>query len=102
MSKKECCPKFNPKIWNEKTFNWKDKLFIKEVMPTVFHIPFPPMIGKKMTKLWNLADKSKKMLSKKEEILNSVLLNSSGDGISYVATNLKTPSEGYIASLDPF
>jgi len=69
MSKKECCPKFNPKKWDEKTFSWKNKLFIKESIPTFFHIPFPPMIGKKITNMSNLAEKSKKSLSKKDEIL---------------------------------
>lgn len=72
MSEKECCPKFNPKKWDGKTFIWKDKLFIKEVMPTIFHIPFPPMIGKKMTKLWDLADKSKKDVIKKRRSFNIV------------------------------
>ena len=33
MSKKtegECCPQFNPTPWNEKTFTWKEKKFIKD------------------------------------------------------------------------
>ncbi len=66
---KECCPKFNPKKWNEKTFNWKNKSFIMESIPTLFHIPFPPMIGNRITKMMALADKAKKVSSKKEEIL---------------------------------
>lgn len=66
---KECCPKFNPKKWNGKTFHWKNKPFIKESIPTLFHIPFPPMIGKKITKMMNLADEAKKVSSRKDEIL---------------------------------
>lgn len=46
-TKNECCPEFNPKKWDEKTFDWNNKQFVKETIPTLFHIPFPPMIGKK-------------------------------------------------------
>lgn len=66
---KECCPKFNPKKWNGKTFIWKNKPFIKESIPTLFHIPFPPMIGKKIVRMMNLATSSNKIDSKKDEVL---------------------------------
>lgn len=66
---KECCPKFNPKKWNEKTFHWKDKPFIMESIPQLFHIPFFPMIGIKITKMCNLIETSKKALPKKEDTL---------------------------------
>jgi hypothetical protein len=49
----ECCPKFTPENWDEKTFNWDNKLFIKDAIPTLFHIPLPSMIGKKVTKMYN-------------------------------------------------
>ena len=49
----ECCPKFVPENWDEKTFNWDNKLFIKDAVPTLFHIPLPSMIGKKVTKMYN-------------------------------------------------
>ena len=65
----ECCPRFNPKKWDKKTFVWKNKNFIKETVPTLFHIPFPPLIGKKITKMINLANESKKIYSKKDEVL---------------------------------
>jgi len=60
-NEKECCPKFNPRRWDEITLSWKGKQFIKESIPTLFHIPFPPMIGKKITKMCDLADNSKAM-----------------------------------------
>ena len=66
---KECCPKFNPERWDEKTFNWKEKHFIKESIPQLFHIPFPPMIGKKVTKMWKMAEESKTAPPKKEDVL---------------------------------
>jgi len=53
----ECCPKFEPKRWEEKTFEWENKRFIKESIPTIFHMPFPKSIGKKVTKMMALAEK---------------------------------------------
>ena len=44
-------------------------MFIKETMPTLFHIPFPPMIGSKITKMWKLAENSKANLDNKDDIL---------------------------------
>ncbi len=54
----ECCPKFEAAKWNNKTFIWENKPFIMESVPTLFHIPLPPMIGKKMNKMCNLADQA--------------------------------------------
>lgn len=68
-NKTECCPKFHPEKWNDKIFSWDDKLFIKESIPTLFHIPFPPMIGKKITKMMALATDANKIDSNKEEVL---------------------------------
>ena len=65
----ECCPQFNPQKWDEKIFNWKGKYFIKETIPTFFHIPFPPMIGRKITKMWKMAEEAKKTPPNKEDVL---------------------------------
>jgi hypothetical protein len=54
----ECCPKFDVEKWDLKTFSWDQKLFIKESLPTFFHMPFPAMIGKKMKKMCDLAERS--------------------------------------------
>jgi hypothetical protein len=35
----ECCPKFNPAPWDEKTFTWTNKKFIKDKVFTLFYIP---------------------------------------------------------------
>lgn len=66
---KECCPEFNPGKWDKKVFHWKDKQFIKETVPTLFHTPFPPMIGKKITRMMNLATAANKIDEKKDEVL---------------------------------
>jgi hypothetical protein len=66
---KECCPVFNPQKWDKKIFKWKNKLFITESIPQIFHIPFFPMIGKKIVKMMNLAKSANKIDSKKDEVL---------------------------------
>ena len=50
-----CCLKFDPKPWDEKVHRWKDKLFIKDTIPQLFHIPFPPMVGKMVQRQWKKA-----------------------------------------------
>lgn len=34
-----CCPKFNPKKWDDKILKWKNKKFIKDKVFTVFFMP---------------------------------------------------------------
>lgn len=65
----ECCPEFNPERWDTKTFEWKDKHFLKESVPLLFHIPYPPMIKKKIMKMCKIAEESKTVLQNKEDIL---------------------------------
>lgn len=54
----ECCPEFDVKKWDKLTLSWEKKPFIKESIPTLFHFPFPPMIGKRMRKMCDLAAKA--------------------------------------------
>jgi len=35
----QCCPKFNPALWDEKILEWDDKKFIKDKVFTLFYIP---------------------------------------------------------------
>jgi hypothetical protein len=65
----ECCPVFDVEKWDKKTFNWENKLFILESMPTLFHIPFPPIIGKKVTRLHQLAEKAGTTIPDKTDAL---------------------------------
>lgn len=65
----ECCPQFYPEKWNDKTFHWKNKHFIKASVPTLFHVPFKKMLGKKITHIMQLAEASKKIDKNKEDIL---------------------------------
>jgi hypothetical protein len=65
----ECCPKFQVEKWDKKTFNWENKLFLKETISTFFHIPFPPMIGKKVMKMHHQAQSSDATIPDKSEAL---------------------------------
>lgn len=65
----ECCPKFEVEKWDKKTFNWENKLFLKESIVTLFHIPFPPMIGKKVMKMHSLAEKAEATIPDKTDAL---------------------------------
>ncbi|MFC1748997.1 hydrolase [Pseudomonadota bacterium] len=68
-NQKECCPKFNSERWNNKTHEWNNKQFIKESIPTLFHIPFPPMIGAKITKMCKVAEESGKACRELSDVL---------------------------------
>ncbi|MBN2014758.1 MAG: hypothetical protein JW778_06220 [Candidatus Altiarchaeota archaeon] len=39
MSEVECCPRFDPRPWDGKMLEWKDKKFIKDRVLTFFFMP---------------------------------------------------------------
>ncbi len=45
----ECCPEFDPAPWEDKVFEWKDRKFIKQSVPSVFYMPIG--FGRVMRKL---------------------------------------------------
>ncbi|MDX9929344.1 MAG: hypothetical protein RBS37_05765 [Bacteroidales bacterium] len=65
----ECCPIFEVERWDKKTFRWENKLFLKETISTFLHIPFPPMIGKKVMKMHVMAEKAEATIPDKSEAL---------------------------------
>jgi len=52
-SETECCPKFDPIPWDGQEIIWCDKLFIKDTVPQLFHIPLPGILPKKISAMWN-------------------------------------------------
>mgnify|MGYP000978047418 CR=1 FL=1 len=52
-----CCPKFNPTPWDGKTHVWKDKLFLKDCVKQIMHIPLN--MGKVITRMWQQVDQAK-------------------------------------------
>ena len=49
LNKDECCPQFDPGPWDEKTFKWENKKFIKDKVCTLFYMPMN--FGKVMKRL---------------------------------------------------
>lgn len=47
--KTDCCPQFDPIPWDDKTLEWKNKLFIKDKVLTLFYMPMN--FGKVMKRL---------------------------------------------------
>ncbi len=35
----ECCPPFDPKPWEDKTFTWNNKRFVKDRVISILHFP---------------------------------------------------------------
>ena len=66
MNKDECCPMFDPTLWDGKLFEWSKKKFIKEKVSTFFNMPIH--FGKVMKKL------DQKVRDAQAEILNGVCL----------------------------
>ncbi len=52
----ECCPPFDPQLWDNKEFLWDNKLFIKTKVFCLFNMPLN--FGGKMRKLLPLIEKA--------------------------------------------
>jgi len=65
----ECCPKFDPKPWEGKTHVWKEKRFIKDSIPQFMHIPWPPMIGEVIGRMWDAARSAKAEIEGKDFLM---------------------------------
>jgi len=57
LNEEICCPKFDPKPWEDKTIEWKNKRFVKEKVFTLFYMPIG--FGSKMVKLMKALDNAK-------------------------------------------
>jgi hypothetical protein len=53
QSETGCCPRFDPKPWEEKEISFKDKLFLKDHVRSIFHIPlnFDKVMVKNMERI---------------------------------------------------
>jgi hypothetical protein len=50
-----CCPRFDLKPWEDKEITWKNRLFLKDKVNSIFHIPlnFGSVMVKNMEKIKN-------------------------------------------------
>lgn len=51
-----CCEPFNPRPWQEKEIVWKDKIFVKDHVTSILHIPLN--MGKIVTRNMELIEKA--------------------------------------------
>src|SRR4030042_2317686 len=51
-----CCEPFNPQPWQDKEIIWKEKLFVKDHITSILHIPLN--MGKKIIKNMELIEKA--------------------------------------------
>lgn len=93
----ECCPEFKPEKWDKKTFRWDNKKFIKDSLPTFFHIPFWPMIGKKITRMWTAVESSGAAAPDKMDTLILFRDPSAFRSEIYIAVEKDVPSENNVA-----
>ena len=52
INNSQCCPRFDPELWDKKEMSWTDKLFIKDTLPQFMHMPLPGAFQKTVTKMW--------------------------------------------------
>jgi hypothetical protein len=64
-----CCPEFDPTPWENKKHIWTDKLFLKDSIPELFHIPLPSMYSKVITRMWEKAHDAGAEPEKKDFLL---------------------------------
>ena len=52
-TKTNCCPKFDPASWDGKEITWSDKLFVKDRVMSMFHMPlnFGAVVARDMAKI---------------------------------------------------
>ena len=68
-SESECCPKFDPKPWQEKTLDWYDKPFIKDSIGQIFHMPLPGSINKLMSRMCKSAESAGAAMDDKDFLM---------------------------------
>jgi hypothetical protein len=54
-----CCPRFEPAALDGKTHVWDNKLFMKDTVPQVFHIPLPGAVMRTVTRMWDKVQQAK-------------------------------------------
>jgi predicted Ser/Thr protein kinase len=93
MNKDICCPKFDPKKWDKKTYRWKNKPFIKGSTPLLFHIPFPPLMGRTIVRMMKNTTEAKAEIKKMEDVLLLMHDPSPWKSELYLSVKKKVPNE---------
>jgi len=51
----ECCPNFDPSLWDNIEHRWENRLFLRDSVPEIFHMPLPRTYGNVITRMWKKA-----------------------------------------------
>lgn len=92
----QCCPEFKPDKWDKKILNWEKKKFIKDSLPTFFHIPLPSMIGSKITRMSKAVDSNQANHANKEDTLVLFRDPSVFKSEIYISVEKNVPSENNV------
>lgn len=92
----DCCPKLNIRKWDKKTWKWENKKFIKDSVLEFFHIPFPPMIDKKINRMWKAIKQSGADTPNKEDTLVLFHDPTPFKGEIYISVEKDVPTENNV------
>lgn len=69
VSETGCCPRFNPAMWDEKEITWTEKLFVKDKVRSVLHIPlnFGQIMVRNMEKIQKAGASAKEIIVLSDE-----------------------------------
>jgi hypothetical protein len=81
-----CCPRFKPELWQDKEIIFKEKLFLKDHVTSIFHMPLN--FGKVMER--DMAKIEKAHAQAKEELVLSDEKSSWGADV-YIAVDKEVP-----------
>ena len=90
---KECCPEFKSEKWDKQILSWDNKKFIRDSLPTFFHIPCSSTVGKKITRMWTAIEKFGAAAPNKEDTLILFRDPSAFKSEIYISTEKDVPAE---------
>jgi hypothetical protein len=92
----ECCPEFNIEKWDRRTLCWNNVRFIKDSVPEFFHVPFPPMISRKIARMWKAVEQAGASAPNKEDTLILFHDPTPFRGEIYISVEKKVPRENNV------
>ena len=64
-----CCLEFDPSAWKNNIHVWYEKMFIRDSVHEIFHVPLPSSVKKVITKLWHKASNADALPEAKDNLL---------------------------------
>ncbi len=83
-----CCPKFDPVPWDEKKISWKNKLFVRDTVRAIMHVPLN--MSSVMASMSKKIDEAGAMLADEDFVMLSSE-ESPWKSIQYIAVSKEVP-----------